>query len=47
MKKMFMKYGGIVSALAMSLAMISQTKICFFCFHQPKIPNAVQKLRKI
>jgi cyclic lactone autoinducer peptide len=45
MKTIIKKYGSALAALALVVSGIS-ANYCMFFFHQPKVPEAVMKLRK-
>lgn len=46
MNKFIKKYGNIVSAFALVITTISANNMCFYIFHQPKLPDTAKKLRK-
>lgn len=40
------KLGGVMSSFALAFAGGSVQRICFYSFHQPKMPDDVKKLRE-
>lgn len=46
MNKFLKRYGHIVSAFALVITTISANNMCFYIFHQPKLPETAKKLRK-
>lgn len=46
MKKLIMKYGGVIATLALMVTTLNVNAACTFFAHQPKLPNGAEKLRK-
>jgi len=46
MKKAFLRMGTMVSSLALVLGVASFEAACFMFFHQPKVPQGMEKFAK-
>lgn len=44
--RLFMKCAGSVASLALMLTVFSANSACVFLFHQPKMPQEAQSLKK-
>ncbi len=47
MKNFFMKYAGVVAALALMVTAVNVNHICMFVAHQPEMPEGAEKLRRL
>lgn len=46
MKKVVLKFGGILASLALMVTSMNVNTTCIFLAHQPKLPEGAEKLRK-
>lgn len=46
MKRIAMKFSGIIASLALMVTIMNVNSACIFLVHQPKLPEGAQKLRK-
>lgn len=46
MKKLFLKYAGMMAALALVITTISANTTCIMTVYQEKLPESAKKLRK-
>ena len=46
MKKLVLKFGGLVASLALMVTTFNANVTCMFLVHQPKLPKGAEKLRK-
>ena len=45
-KSFFLKYGTALSALALFMGVSSVNSACFTFYHQPKVPEAMNRFKK-
>ncbi|WP_074463601.1 cyclic lactone autoinducer peptide [Cellulosilyticum sp. I15G10I2] len=46
MKKLMLKFGGVIASLALMVTTLNMNTNCMFIMHQPKMPKNAKKLRK-
>jgi AgrD protein len=46
MKKIFIKFGGMLASLALMITAININTTCMMYSHQPKLPTKAQRLRR-
>ncbi|CUX71154.1 MULTISPECIES: cyclic lactone autoinducer peptide [Clostridia] len=46
MRNWIIKFGGVISALALMITTLNVNAACTFYAHQPKLPDGAEKLRK-
>lgn len=46
MKKFVMKYGHVLSAIALIMTTFSSNRACALILHEPKLPKSAKSLRK-
>lgn len=46
MKKIIIRFSGVIASLALMVTSINANSICIFLLHQPKLPEGAAKLRK-
>ena len=46
LKAAVLKWGGVLASLALVAGTISVKPMCFFWFHQPKVPQGMEKFTK-
>lgn len=45
-KAAVLKWSAVVASLALLVATTSTTQVCWFWFHQPKVPQVMEKFKK-
>lgn len=45
-KRMALKWGGLVASLALFVGVNASTQFCWFWFHQPEVPQGMEKFKK-
>jgi len=46
LKILLMVFGGLLASLALSMGVASAHALCVYNFHQPKVPQGMNKFRK-
>jgi len=47
MKNLIAKYAGVIAALALMVTTISANRACLLVYHQPKLPEGAEKLKRL
>lgn len=47
MKNIFAKYASVIAALALMVTAVSANRTCLLVYHQPKMPEGAEKLRRL
>lgn len=47
MKNLFTKYASIIAAVALMVTTVSANRPCMLIYHQPKMPEGAEKLKKL